>query len=272
MHNLNNHARPIVVKYGGNAMGSATEDDPVLAELAKLHRAGTQLVLVHGGGPEIDRWLAARGVETHRVDGLRVTDEVTLEVTEAVLCGTLNKRLVRALDRLGCRAAGISGEDARTLVAHPISGSHGEDLGFVGGNVMCHPGLVQQLVAGGMLPVIAPLAIAHSGDSALNVNADSAAAAIAGGVSASAFLLLTNVNRVRRDPNDPDSGIDQLTVAEAEAFAATPACSGGMLPKIEAAIHAVTGGADYSVIGEAGPDSIARALAGSGTRIVPNAR
>lgn len=241
-------------------MGSG---DPILAELVALHQAGTPVVLVHGGGPEIDRWLAQRNVPTRRVDGLRVTDEATLEVTEAVLCATINKRLVRACAALGAKAVGISGEDADTLVAQTAHGSHGEDLGFVGNVTACDPALINLLLAAKYLPVVAPLAVAPDDAHAYNVNADLAAAAIAGALQARAFIMITNVERVRRDPNDPASGIDRLSLEQARAFVKTPACEGGMLPKMQAAIAAVESGASASYI--CGPHSIAAALTGNAT-------
>jgi acetylglutamate kinase len=255
-----NYSSPFVVKYGGNAM---TGGDPVLQELVRLHQHGTPVVLVHGGGPEIDRWLAERNVPTRRIDGLRVTDETTLEVTEAVLCATINKRLVRACAALGVKAVGISGEDAGTLVAQTAHGSRGEDLGFVGDVTSCDPSLINLLLAAKYLPVVAPLAVAPDDAHAYNVNADLAAAAIAGAVRARAFVMITNVERVRRDPKDPKSGIDRLTLDEARAFVDTPACEGGMRPKMLAAIAAVEAGASASYI--CGPDSIAAALAGNAT-------
>jgi acetylglutamate kinase len=256
---------PIVIKYGGSVVipRSVEGPDPILAELVQLHLGGTRIVLVHGGGPEIDRWLADRHVPTRRVDGLRVTDEVTLEVTEAVLCATINKRLVRACAALGARAVGISGEDADTLVAQTAHGSHGEDLGFVGDVTACDPSLINLLLAANYLPVVAPLAVAPDDAHAYNVNADLAAAAIAGALHARAFIMITNVERVRRDPKDPASGIDRLSLDEARAFAKTPACEGGMLPKMQAAIAAVEAGAAASYI--CGPHSIVDALAGNAT-------
>jgi acetylglutamate kinase len=249
---------PIVIKYGGNAMG---DGDGFLAEVAAQVEVGTPVVLVHGGGPEIDRRLAERGVITRRIDGLRVTDDVTLEVTEAVLCGTLNKRLVRALTALGVRAAGISGQDAGTLLAAPATN---RALGHVGERVTCDPALIRTLLAGGYLPVVAPLAASVDGR-ALNVNADLAAAAIASALGARAFILVTNVPRVLRDPADPCSGIERLSLDEARAFAASDACAGGMRPKIEAAIGAVVDGAAASFI--CGPQPLAAALAGHATVI-----
>jgi acetylglutamate kinase len=264
-----NYATPIVVKYGGNALSPsvtlrlAKGSDPLLDSVVALHQDGTDVVLLHGGGPEIDRWLADREVPTRRVDGLRVTDEATLEVTEAVLCATINKRLVRACAALGAKAVGISGEDANTLVARRARGSNGEDLGYVGDVTSCDPTLINLLLAAGYLPVVAPLAIADDNAHAYNVNADLAAAALAGALRAHAFVMITNVSRVRRDPKDSASGIDRMTLAEAKAFTQTPACEGGMLPKMQAAIAAVEAGASASYICE--PQPIAGILAGNAT-------
>jgi acetylglutamate kinase len=266
MHMPNKHATPIVVKYGGNAMAEGGSD-PVLDEAARMYKEGARLILVHGGGPEIDRWLATRGVTTERIEGLRVTDAVTLEVTEAVLCATINKRLVRELTARGVRAAGVSGEDGGLLIGERIAGSQGQDLGFVGGRTRCDPALLQVLLDAGYLPVVAPLALDATSGTALNVNADLAAAAIAAATHARAFVQITNVARVRSDPADPHSGIDSLTLDEATAFARTPACEGGMRPKLDAAIAAVTGGAGAAYICAAGPNAIERALSGESTRI-----
>lgn len=237
----------LVVKYGGNAMsaeasGPGPLSDPVLREIAGRWAAGTRIVLVHGGGPEIDRALAQHGIPTRRIEGMRVTDAATLESTEAVLCGTINKRLVRDCTALGIPAAGISGEDGKTLVAGRLLPESGADLGFVGEVLACNPKLLRALLGAGFLPVVAPLAIATDAAHAYNVNADLAAAAIAGALKADAFIMLTNVPRVLRDRNDPASGIDRLTLAEARAFATSVACEGGMKPKIDAAIVAIENG------------------------------
>lgn len=264
MHMLDKHASPgpVVVKYGGNALPLNGTADPILAEVASLWKSGIKVVLVHGGGPEIDAWLSARNVTTQRIDGLRVTDQTTLEITEAVLCGTLNKRLVRNLSALGVQAVGVSGQDASTLTATRASNP---SLGFVGLDVACRAGLLQHLLATGYLPVIAPLAVTAGSETALNVNADSAAAAIASALRAAAFVLLTNVNRVLRDPTDFTSAIHSIEAVEARAFAASPGCSGGMKPKIEAAIDAVERGAAAAYICGVKPGAIASALRGDAT-------
>ncbi|MHB8147134.1 MAG: acetylglutamate kinase [Vulcanimicrobiaceae bacterium] len=249
---------PIVVKYGGNAMtlesaaADVPESDPILSEIAELWAAGTRIVLVHGGGPEIDRALTQRGITTQRIDGMRVTDAPTLETTEAVLCGTINKRLVRDCTALGIPAAGISGQDGGTLVAQKLRPEKGTDLGYVGEVVACDPRLILTLLDAGFLPVVAPLAIAANAAHAYNINADLAAAAISGAIKANAFILITNVPRVLRDPQDPASGIDHLTLAQARAFAQSPACGGSMKPKIHAAIHAVALGSRAAYIAGSG--------------------
>jgi len=236
--------------------------DPLLGSLGDLIHEGIPVVLVHGGGPEIDRWLSERAIPTHRIDGLRATDAATLEISEAVLCGTINKRLVRECTALGMRAIGISGEDARLLVARPVGN---RALGFVGEIASTDPAPLLHLLAAGYTPVVAPLAVSDDGASALNVNADLAAAAIAAALHARAFVMVTNVPRVMRDVNDASSAIDRMTLDEARAFAASPACAGGMKPKIAAAIAAAQHGATASYI--CGPQSIAAALAGSATII-----
>ncbi len=264
------YSSPIVVKYGGSVVIPSVAErsrgaDPLLESVVALHLGGTPVVLVHGGGPEIDRWLAARNVPTRRVDGLRVTDEATLEVTEAVLCATINKRLVRACAALGAKAVGISGEDADTLVAQTAHGSHGEDLGYVGDVTACDPSLINLLLGARYLPVVAPLAVAPDDAHAFNVNADLAAAAIAGALHAHAFIMITNVSRVRRDPSDPESGISRMSLGQARAFVETPACEGGMRPKMQAAIAAVEAGASASYI--CSPQPLADVLAGNATVI-----
>ena len=250
----------IVVKYGGNAMG-AGGDQALLTELAELRAAGHAVILVHGGGPEIDEALTRRGVTTRRVDGLRVTEAETLETVEAVLCATTNKRLVRACLQQGIPAVGISGQDGGLIRARPA----GEDLGFVGEITSVDPAPLLALLNGGFLPIVAPLAIGEDSVHAYNVNADTAAGAIAGAVRADAYITLTNVPRVLRDQSDASSAIHELTVSEAQAFARSNACASGMKPKMLAAIGAITGGALRAYICAAQPGAIAGALAGNAT-------
>ncbi len=251
---------PLVVKYGGNALPDDGAPDPLLAEIVHRHAHGEPIVVVHGGGPEIDRRLAQLAIPTRRIDGLRVTDADTLQVTEAALCATINKRLVRACCALGARAVGISGQDARTLVAQRAFGARGEDLGLVGDVVHADPTLVQALLDAGFLPIVAPLAVSDDAAHAFNVNADLAAAALAGALRARAFVIVTNVPRVLADRRDPASGIAHLTLEDARTFAASSACAEGMRPKMRAAIDAVALGAHATYICAATPTTLHDAL------------
>lgn len=254
----------IVVKYGGNAMEPGA-DDPVLADCAALHAAGHRIVLVHGGGPQIDAALARRGVPEERIEGLRVTDAATLEVVEAVLCATVNKQLVRALGRYGVQAAGVSGQDAGLLRARRTD----PRLGYVGEVGEVDPSLLLALLGAGFLPVVAPLALDwDETEGRLNVNADSAAGAIAGALDADAYVVVTDVEGVRRDLADPGSAVPRLTAAEAVAWLADGTLTGGMRPKMRGVLDALGHGARRALIAGAGPEAIRRALDGRGTEVL----
>ncbi len=251
-------------------MSQAELADPLLDDIATLVRDGNGVVLVHGGGPQIDLALARSGIVTQRVAGLRVTDAATLAVTESVLCGTVNKALVRALARRGIVAAGISGQDAATLVARIVAPIDGRSLGFVGDIQTIRSALLEALLAAKIVPVVAPLAVTADGRQALNVNADSSAGAIAGALGADAYVIVTNVDRVRRVVSDPSSGIASLTVAQARTYLADGTFDGGMIPKMRSAVDALAAGARSAIICGSGIGAISRALAGSGTTVVPD--
>jgi acetylglutamate kinase len=265
----NNYARTIVVKYGGGAMPGAqgATADPVLLEIATLREAGNEIVLVHGGGPAIDAALSQRGIDTARIDGMRVTDATTLEVTEAVLCATVNKRIVREVLAFGVPAVGLSGQDGKMLIAERAVGPRTEDLGYVGRIIATDVRLLRTLLDTGFLPVVAPLAVARDGTHAYNVNADLAAAALAAALRADVFVAITNVPRVYGDPDDPASGIDTFTPDDALRFAATQACQSSMKPKIEGAACAVRDGAVAAYICSAKPNAIVSAIRGDATVI-----
>ena len=260
MHEMNKVARPLVVKAGGNAMDPAAET-ALAQEIAALTREGRDIVLVHGGGPEIDAELDRLKIRTERIGGLRATPAAALAVTERVLCGSVNKRLVRALLAAGVRAAGLSGIDGAMLQAQAVDR---ERLGFVGRVTGVDTTALRALLDAGYVPVVAPLGFDTQTGGALNINADTSAAAIAGALHAQDFVLLTNVTRVRGNETDPSSGLDRLSLEEAKAFAQSPACSGSMLPKMQAAIDAVAAGVARSLIGAS---SIARILQGDATVI-----
>jgi acetylglutamate kinase len=260
----------IVLKYGGNAMPASSSEDPLLDDIVARVREGDRVVLVHGGGPKIDEALAARGMKTERIDGLRVTDAASLEVIESVLCGTVNKALVRALTHRGLVAVGISGEDGGLLIAREVAASGGRSIGYVGEIVSVAPRVLAALLDIGATPVVAPLAVAADASTAYNVNADTAAGAIAGALAADAYVVVTNVDRVRRRLDDESSGIAEIGADEARALVADGTFGGGMKPKIESALDALARGAKSAVICGSGPGALGRALDGSsGTRIVP---
>jgi len=258
----------IVLKYGGNAMAAPGEPDPLLDDIAARVAAGDRVVLVHGGGPQIDAALVERDIVATRVGGLRVTDAVTLGITESVLCGTVNKALVRALWSRGVRAAGISGQDGRLLVARPVTTQGSVSLGFVGEIVRVYPAVIEGLLVAHLVPVVAPLGISESFTHALNLNADTAAGALAGALGADAYVIITNVERVRRVVSDPHSGIARLTAREARALLADGTFGGGMIPKMESALAALECGARSAIIAGSGPGALGRALAGGGTTVV----
>lgn len=256
----------IVLKYGGNAM-TAGSDDPVLDEIAALARDGTSVVLVHGGGPQIDAALRERAIPEERIEGLRVTSAAALGVVEAVLCGSVNKDLVRGLIGRGARAFGCSGQDGPLMTVRRMR-IGGHDLGYVGEPADVDAELLRGMLALGLLPVIAPLGFEPAERVALNLNADTMAGAFAAALQADAYVVLTNVAGVRRDLADPGSVIPRLTVGEAEGFLADGTFSEGMRPKMRAAIAAMAGGARRAVIGEAARGGIRSALAGTGTELV----
>ena len=250
MHIMHKPATPwppgstIVVKFGGNAMAPDAEEG-LFTEVALLRAAGVRVVLVHGGGPQIDAELAAKGIVTERIDGQRVTTADTLAITEAVLCGVINPRLVDDLQALGIPAVGMSGQDGGMLTCDRRLP---ESLGFVGIVRTVVPDAIFAHLATNVVPVIAPLGIAPDSSTLYNINADEAAGAIAAAIKADALILITNVDRVRRDENDPASGIARMTAVEALAFADSDACRSSMKPKVRAAAMAVKQGTRHAQI------------------------
>ena len=249
----------VVVKYGGHAMGEEAVARAFAADLVLMKLVGVHPVVVHGGGPQISRMLKKAGVESSFVDGLRVTDAVTMEVAEMVLSGAINKELVHYVNQAGqeadVRGVGLSGKDARLITVEKAirtrrdPDSHIEqaiDLGFVGDPKTVDPKIVEALIYSDQsyIPVIAPIGVSEAGDT-YNINADAAAGAVAGALKAKRMLLLTDVKGVL----DKDGElIRQLSVAEAKAAIADATATGGMIPKLETAIAAVEAGVEAVVI------------------------
>lgn len=228
-----------VVKYGGSAMRDPSLLHGVIRNILLLQLVGIRPILVHGGGPEIDRWLEKLGIEKRTIGGLRVTDEATMEVVEMALSGRANKALVAEIARAGGKAVGLSGRDAHLLTAKPIS----EELGRVGEIMRVDPSILKSSVETGIIPVVCSVASDSHGN-ALNINADSAASAIAVAMDASKLILMTDTDGVLGDKDDAGARVSQLTSDEARAMIADGRADRGMIPKLDAAVRALEHGVD----------------------------
>ena len=261
--------KTVVVKFGGSAVDSA-ETGTVPEDLVLLQEAGVRPILVHGGGPEISREIESAGGSSRFVDGLRVTDAAGMEIVERVLGGTVNKRLVNLIARAGGRAVGVSGKDARLIHARPHA--RAAELGFVGEIDRVEPRIVEVLLEEGFLPVVASLGVGSDGH-AYNVNADTAAAALAVAVGADKLVLLTDVPGIYREIDGGRELLSELTPAEAGTLVTAGVVSRGMLPKVEAALAAVAGGVPSAhIVGAETPHSLLLELftrSGIGTMIHP---
>ncbi|HEX5134267.1 MAG TPA: acetylglutamate kinase [Thermoanaerobaculia bacterium] len=259
--------KTIVVKFGGAAVDSL-ENGTVPEDLVLLQQAGVRPILVHGGGPEITRELEKSGHRSEFVDGLRVTDEATMEVVERVLGGTVNKRLVNLISRAGGRGVGVSGKDARVLHTRPHART--AELGFVGEVERVEPRIVQVLLEEGFLPVVASLGVGSDGH-AYNVNADTAAAALAVAVGADKLVLLTDVAGIYREIAGGRELLSELSPDEARLLVTSGAVTRGMIPKVSAALGAVEGGVPSAhIVGAETPHSLLLELftrSGIGTMI-----
>ncbi len=241
-----------MVKLGGAALEAGSARDSVLQDLVLLRFVGMRPVLVHGGGREITALSQQLGLETQFVEGLRVTDDRTMEVAKMVLTGKITPDLVSAIHRLGGRAMGLSGEDGPTLLVRRQRGSRGQDLGRVGEVQEVNPEPVLALSGAGMIPVVASVGLGYDGLS-YNVNADTVAAALARELRATKLLILTDVPGVRDGSGEFQS---RLTVDEAERLCETGAASEGMIPKLQAAASAARAGVAVHIIDGRQPHSI----------------
>ena len=229
----------IVVKYGGSAMVDEELKKKVIEDVVLLKLVGFKPIIVHGGGKEISKWVDKVGMETHFVNGLRVTDVPTMEIAEMVL-NRVNKSLVSLVQNLGVEACGISGKDGEILkVTKKLS--NGEDIGFVGEVKEVNPKLILDLIENDFLPVICPVGTDENGNS-YNINADDAACAIAKAVKAEKLAFLTDIEGVYRDKDDPGTLISELDLEEAHELIKDGYIGGGMLPKLNNCIDAVENG------------------------------
>lgn len=231
--------KKVVVKYGGSAMMDENLQLNVIKDVALLKLVGMQPIIVHGGGKEITKWLNLMGHESRFVDGLRVTDAQTMEVAEMVL-GKVNKSLVQLVEKLGVKAAGISGKDGSTLRVEKKTAS-GQDIGFVGNIKFVNTDLIDTLINNDFVPVIAPIGVDDDYQN-YNINADDAACAVATAIGAEKLVFLTDIEGVYSDPKDKSSLISVLTLDRADELLASGFIGGGMLPKIKNCVDAVRNG------------------------------
>ena len=229
----------VVVKYGGNAMLNEELKAAVMDDIVLLNTIGIKVVLVHGGGPEINKMLDKVGKESKFVDGLRYTDAETMEIVQMVLTGKLNKDIVGLLLQKGGKAVGLSGVDSGLLRAKKTE----KDLGYVGEVTEVHPEILSSLLNEGFIPVVSTVALGEDGDKAnYNINADTAAAKIAVALKAEKFVQLTNVAGVLRNIDDPSTLIKRIEKTAIGSLKATGIIAGGMIPKIDCCLTALEGG------------------------------
>lgn len=231
------NGKVVVVKYGGNAMIDEQLKAQVMEDIVLLWLVGVKVVLVHGGGPEINEVMDRFGKKPEFVNGLRVTDRETMDIVQMVLAGKVNKTLVNLLEMNGGKAMGISGMDGRLIEAVPKN----EALGYVGKITKVNTDTVTDLLEKGYIPVISTVACDSHGNS-YNINGDTAAAYIAGAIGAERLIMMTDIAGILRDKDDPSTLISELTVDEAEMLAESEIVSGGMIPKINCCVDAINKG------------------------------
>lgn len=246
-------AATIVIKYGGHAMGDKRLANDFARDMVLIKQVGINPVVVHGGGPQIASMLERLKIKTSFIEGLRVSDEATVEVVEMVLAGKINKQIVSAISREGGRAVGLSGKDGNMIIARKLHRTVRDpdssiervlDLGFVGEPEAINTEVLDAIIGSDLLPVIAPIGVSREGDT-YNINADTAAGAIAGKLEAKRLFLLTDVPGVM----DADGNlIQKLSLGEAQALIDEGTISGGMIPKIRTCIDAINQGVEAVVI------------------------
>ena len=245
--------KTILIKFGGHAMGKADYVNAFAADIALLDQVGAAPIVVHGGGPQIGDMLSRLKIESNFIDGLRVTDEATISVVEMVLAGGINKALVAAIAKAGGRAVGVSGKDGGLITARKLLASakssdsaiqQAVDLGFVGEPSHVDTTVLKALMTHNLIPVVAPVGSGEDGNT-YNINADTAAGAVAAALNAERMLMLTDVAGVL----DKDGQlVSELTISQARAMIRDGVVTGGMIPKVETCIDAVEGGVEGAVI------------------------
>lgn len=237
----------LVIKYGGNAMTNDELKDAVMNDIVLLSLVGIKVVLVHGGGPEINDMLKRLGIESRFVNGLRYTDDATIEVVKMVLSGKVNKELVQLLAQHKGNAVGMCGIDGGMLIAEKKKTDDGQDLGWVGEITKVNTKPILDALDNGNVPVIATVATDENGNT-YNINADTAAAQIAAELGAENLILMTDIAGLLRDKDDPSTLISKVNVSEVPFLKRQGIISGGMIPKIDCCVEAVRRGVNKTVI------------------------
>lgn len=235
--------KTIVVKYGGNAMINDELKEAVMRDLVLLTTVGIKVVLVHGGGPAINKTLDKIGVESKFVDGLRVTDKETVDVVQMVLAGKVNKDLVCQIGNLGGHAIGLSGMDGNMIKCKPLDSEHG----FVGEITETNMEVISEVLANNFIPVISTIGYDEHGN-CYNINADTVAAQIAGDLKAEALISMTDIVGLLRDVNDDSSNIQKVFISDIPALIADGIIKGGMIPKIDSMTQAIRNGCTKAFI------------------------
>ena len=234
------NGKKVVVKYGGSAMVDDELKSNVIKDVALLKLIGLEPIIVHGGGKEISTWMKKIGKESEFINGLRVTDDETLDVAEMVL-SKVNKSLVAMMQQLGLKAVGISGKDAGLMKVKKKL-TDGKDIGYVGEVVSVDSSILDTLIANDFIPVIEPIGLGEEDFHGYNINADDAACAIATAINAEKLVFLTDIEGVFLDPNDKKTLISEMDLNEAQSFIDSGIVGGGMLPKLNNCIEAMKNG------------------------------
>ena len=238
------YGKTIVVKYGGNAMISDELRQAVISDIILLHLVGLRVVVVHGGGPEISEMLKKTGKESRFVDGLRYTDEETMDVVQQVLAGKVNKDLVQRLEDAGGKAVGLCGLDGALFQARLLD----ERFGLVGEITKVDPTPVNDALDNNYIPVVSTVALGTDAETSYNINADTAAAKLAVALGAEKLILLTDVRGLLRDPKDERTLIPELQLSQVPALVREGVISGGMIPKVDCCVEAVRSGVKSAII------------------------
>ena len=238
------YGKTVVVKYGGNAMISDELRQAVISDIILLHLVGIRVVVVHGGGPEITEMLNKIGKESKFVDGLRYTDEETMEVVQQVLCGKVNKNLVATLNRMGGKAVGLCGMDAGLFQAKKLD----EKYGLVGEISAVEPQMVVDALKDGYIPVVSTVAQGIDGENSYNINADTAAAKLATALKAEKLILLTDVRGLMMDPKNDNTLLPVVRLSQVPGLVQDGVIKGGMIPKVECCVEAVRSGVENAII------------------------